>query len=77
MYPVTEAALGLAVTITPRTGNLLAQRRLVGLNVAAGRLGSFDHPVKVPVERAQLVGPGEAVVRPRSVPCSRAGRESS
>jgi hypothetical protein len=62
--PVTEAAPDLAVTITSPTGELLAQRRLVGLNVAAGRLGSFDHPVEVPVERTPLVGPGEAVVSP-------------
>jgi hypothetical protein len=62
--PVTEAAPDLAVTITSPTGELLAQRRLVGLNVRAGRLGSFDHPVDVPVERTPLVGPGEAVVRP-------------
>lgn len=47
--PIREPGPDLAVTITSPTGEVLAQRRLVGLNVASRRLGTFDHRVEVVV----------------------------
>jgi hypothetical protein len=47
--PIPEPGPDLAVTITSATGQVLAQRRLVGLNVATRRLGTFDHRVEVAV----------------------------
>jgi hypothetical protein len=47
--PIREPGPDLAVTITSPTGEVLAQRLLVGLNVATRRLGTFDHRVEVAV----------------------------
>jgi hypothetical protein len=46
---IPEALPDLAVTITSSTGQTLATRRLVGLNVTNRRLGTFDHPILVRV----------------------------
>jgi hypothetical protein len=47
--PIPEPGPDLAVTITSATGQVLAQRRLIGLNVATRRLGTFDRRVEVAV----------------------------
>jgi hypothetical protein len=49
--PIREPGPDLAVTITSASGQVLAQRLLVGLNVATRRLGTFDHRVEVAVRR--------------------------
>jgi hypothetical protein len=51
--PIREPGPDLAVTIRATTGEVLAQRRLIGLNVASRRLGTFDHRVEVPVPPPQ------------------------
>lgn len=55
---VGERLPDLAVTIRAATGEVLAQRRLVGLNVMNKRLGTFGHPVEVRVPRTGVHDPG-------------------
>jgi hypothetical protein len=56
--PIAEPGPDLGVTIRSPTGELLAQRRLVGLNVVSRRLGTFDHRVEVAVSPPRLATAG-------------------
>jgi hypothetical protein len=55
---VGERLPDLAVTVRSASQKLLTQRRLIGLNLAGGRLGRFDAPVDVVVRPVPVIEHG-------------------